>query len=243
MSALLSVSRWPGAVREAVGLWALGFLGIVVAFLLFGNSTAAKLVATVGFLYLPLLGMRRRDEDYRDYGVSLRAWRTDLRLFALLCAVVGPLYFLGFELAAQLLPLLPPGLTRHLTPHAGAGVVHFVPRLPPRFGEWVVDQLLVVALPEEFFYRGYVQARLRDAWPQGRRFLGARLGPAFWVTALLFALGHLAIFQTWRLFVFFPALLFGWMRERTGTVLGAALFHAACNLFAAFLQASYFGVP
>ena len=46
MSALLSVSRWPGAVREALGLWALGFLGIVVAFALFGNSTVPKLVAT-----------------------------------------------------------------------------------------------------------------------------------------------------------------------------------------------------
>ncbi|HET9452150.1 MAG TPA: MXAN_2755 family glutamic-type intramembrane protease [Aggregicoccus sp.] len=241
MSQLLAVRRWPGAVREVLGLWGLGFLGIVVAFLLFGSSTVPKLVATVGFLYLPLLAMRRRDEDYRDYGVSLRAWREDLKLFLLLCLLVGPLYFLGFALVAELLPLLPPELARHLTPHAGSGAVSFAPRLPPRFGEWVVDQLLVVALPEEFFYRGFVQTRLRDAWPQGRRFLGARLGPAFWVTALLFALGHLAIFQTWRLFVFFPALLFGWMRERSGTVVGATLFHAACNLFAAFLQESYFG--
>jgi len=50
----------------------------------------------------------------------------------------------------------------------------------------------------------------------------------------------LAIFQVWRLGVFFPALLFGWMRERTGTVAGSALFHAACNLFELFLEASFF---
>ena len=229
------------AVQETVGLWAVGFAGIVVAFVLFGGSSVPKLVATLGFLYLPVLAMRRRDEDYRDYGVSLRAWKEDLRLFLLLSAIVGPLFFLGFAAVAELVPHLPRGMARHLTPLRG--VPHFVPRLPPRLGEWVVDQLLVVALPEEFFYRGFMQTRLRDAWPQGRVVLGARLGKAFWVTALLFTLGHLAIFETWRLAVFFPALLFGWMRERTGTVFGAALFHAACNLYQRFLEVSFFGGP
>lgn len=226
------------AVGEVLTLWALGFAALLLAFALFGASSATKLVATAGFLYLPLLAMRRRGEDYRDYGVSLRAWREDLRLFLLLCAVVGPLFFLGFWGYVHALPHLPPELAPLLGPLRAPGP--FTPRLPDRFGEWVVDQLLVVALPEEFFYRGYVQSRLRDAWPRGRVVLGARLGPAFWLTAALFALGHLAIFQAWRLAVFFPALLFGWMRERTGTVLGAALFHAACNLFQRFLEASFF---
>jgi uncharacterized protein len=227
------------AVQEVLGLWALGFTGIVFAFLVAGGTSVPKLVATVGFLYLPLIPMRWRDEDYRDYGLTTRAWREDLKLFLALTALVFPLFFAGFALFVKAVPLLPPALAHHLTPIVGEG--HFQPRLPPRFGEWVVDQLFVVALPEEFFYRGYVQARLRDAWPGGRVFLGARLGRAFWVTALLFALGHLAIFQTWRLAVFFPALLFGWMRERTGTLLGCALFHAACNLYVRVLEVSFFG--
>jgi hypothetical protein len=226
-------------VREVLLLWAVGFLGIIVAFVLFGGTSIPKLVATVGFLYLPLIPMRWRDEDYRDYGLSLRAWRQDLKLFLLLSLIVGPLFFLGFHLWVELLPHLPSGLARYLTPHSGPA--HFTPRLPPRFAEWVIDQVFVVALPEEFFYRGYMQTRLRDAWPAGRKVLGARLGPAFWLTAVLFALGHLAIFQAWRLSVFFPALLFGWMRERTGTVVGAALFHAACNLYVRFLEVSFFG--
>ncbi|MDC0715190.1 MXAN_2755 family glutamic-type intramembrane protease [Stigmatella sp. ncwal1] len=227
------------AVQEVGVLWALGFLGIILSFLLFGGSSIPKLVATLGFLYLPVVAMRWRDEDYRDYGLTLRAWRQDTRLFLLMCLIVGPLFFLGFYLWVEVLPHLPPELKRLLSPHRGTA--HFTPQLPPRFGEWVIDQLFVVALPEEFFYRGYMQSRLRDAWPQGRKVLGARLGPAFWVTAALFALGHLAIFQAWRLAVFFPALLFGWMRERTGTVLGAALFHAACNLYIRFLEVSFFG--
>jgi membrane protease YdiL (CAAX protease family) len=239
MSVPVAEPRRPSAVREVVGLWAVGFLAIVIAFVFFGGSSIPKLVATVGFLYLPLIPMRWREEDYRDYGLTLSNWRQDVKLFLGLSLLVFPLFFLGFAAWAEVVPHLPAGLARLLTPHSGPA--HFTPRLPPRFGEWVVDQLFVVALPEEFFYRGYMQTRLRDAWPHGRKVLGARLGPAFWLTAVLFALGHLAIFQAWRLAVFFPALLFGWMRERTNTVLGAALFHASCNLYVRFLEVSFFG--
>lgn len=203
MSSSVAEPRRPSAVTEVVGLWGLGFLGIIVSFLIFGvGSGIPKLVATVGFLYLPLIAMRWRGEDYRDYGLSARTWREDVRLFLLMSAVVFPLFFGAFLLWTQVLGALPPDWAHVLAPFRGEA--HFVPRLPPRMGEWVVDQLFVVALPEEFFYRGYMQARLRDAWPQGRRVLGVRLGPAFWLTALLFALGHLAIFQVWRLSVFFP---------------------------------------
>jgi membrane protease YdiL (CAAX protease family) len=65
------------------------------------------------------------------------------------------------------------------------------------------------------------------------------VGPAFILTAVLFALGHLAVFQVWRLGVFFPALLFGYMRERTGTVLGSTLLHAIFNLYEMFLRESF----
>lgn len=240
MSDALAPTRRPTAVNEVLGLWGLGFLGIIVSFLVFGGGSGVpKLVATVGFLYLPLVGMRWRGEDYRDFGLSPRTWRQDVGLFLLLSVTVFPLFFGVFWLWTQVLQLLPAGLAHVLAPFRGPA--HFVPQAPPRLGEWVVDQLFVVALPEEFFYRGYMQARLRDAWPQGRRVLGARLGRAFWLTAVLFALGHLAIFQVWRLSVFFPALLFGWMRERTGSVVGSTLFHAASNLFVRFLEVSFFG--
>lgn len=228
------------AVQEVLLLWGLSFASILLAFALFGGATGhAKIVATVGFLYLPLVAMRRRNEDYPDYGITFRALREDLKLFGILFAVVAPLYVLAFWGFAEVLEWLPPELRRHVSPYTHRPDIAF--RLPARFGEWALDNLLVVALPEEFFYRGYIQARLRDAWPQGRVFLGARLGPAFWLTALLFAVGHLAIFEFWRLAVVFPALLFGWMRERTGTVVGATLFHAAANLLALVLEASFFG--
>lgn len=238
---------WPFAGRKATTkvllVWGLAFGALVLAFLAFGLSSTTKLVATAGFLYLPILAMRGRGEDLSDYGLTLRHWRQDLKLFLGLSLLIAPLFFGAYWGFLSLIPHLPADLAALISPYRPGAEVTFTPRLPPDFSQWVLDQTLVVALPEEFFYRGYIQTRLRDAWPGGRRLFGARLGPALVVTALLFALGHLAIFAVWRLSVFFPALLFGWMREKTGTILGATLLHAAANLFVRFLDVSFAPVP
>jgi membrane protease YdiL (CAAX protease family) len=217
-------------LRQALLFWAVAFAAIVAVSLLLPPPWA-KVTAVVAFLYLPLAAMRGTGEDPRDYGVSLARWRTDL-VFALgLFAVVAPLFVLGYE--AWLGHLLgrarsgpPPGLAFH-------------PRMPAGYG-WgnVVDEVFVTALPEEFFYRGWLQARLKRVWPGGARIAGVVVGPALLLTAALFAVGHLAIFQASRLAVFFPALLFGWLRERTGTVAGSTLFHAGCNILAKAVAAS-----
>jgi membrane protease YdiL (CAAX protease family) len=58
---------------------------------------------------------------------------------------------------------------------------------------------------------------------------------------VLFALGHVLVdFNPQRLAVFFPALAFGWMRARTGSLAAGAVFHALCNLLADVLHASFF---
>lgn len=235
-SAALSDRLPKGAAQEAVALWALAFGGTLVVFLT--AQPAAKLVATAGFLYLPLVALERRGEDYREYGVNLFTWKQDLRLFLIAFAAVAAVFVPGYVLFGKLLAYLPPEWLHTLTPYTTLPSFH--PRLPDRFGEWVIDQSFVVALPEEFFYRGYLQTRLTDAWPEGKKIFGVRMGKAFWVTQILFALGHLAIFRVWRLAVFFPAILFGWMRGRTGSVLGSAMLHACCNLLVQTLDASFY---
>jgi membrane protease YdiL (CAAX protease family) len=96
-----------------------------------------------------------------------------------------------------------------------------------------------VALPEELFFRGYVQGRLEEAWPPTRTLLGARVGVAWIVTAALFGLGHfLVTFEPQMLSRFFPGLVFGWMFARTRSILPGTIFHAACNLIMAILGAS-----
>ena len=225
------------AVNEVLAVWAYCFGATAVAYAF--SPTAAKIVATLGFLYLPLWAAKERGEDFAEYGLHLGRWREDVKLFLGVMAVLTPLFIVGFWGFAHVLEALPSEVAQLVAPYTTKP--HFQFRLPPRFDEWVIDHFLVVAVPEEFFYRGYMQTRLRDAWPEGRMFFGGRLGRAFWLTAALFALGHLAIFKVWRLGVFFPALLFGWMRERTGTVVGAALCHGAANLMMMVMEASFYG--
>ena len=99
---------------------------------------------------------------------------------------------------------------------------------------FVLGQLLLIALPEEVFYRGYVQTRLEQKYPKQSQFLGVNVSwKALIYTSGIFAIGHiLTVPHPARLAVFFPSLLFGWMRHATGSVLSAVLFHASCNLFA-----------
>ena len=104
----------------------------------------------------------------------------------------------------------------------------------------VVSHLVVVALPEEFFYRGYVMGRLNDIFKKRIKLLGARVGPALLIQASLFAVGHFLVdFMPTRLLVFFPALAFGWLVEKRGSIAPAVLYHAACNVFMGFFRAGF----
>jgi len=227
------------AAREATVLWIIAFAAIALTRAIGPISGYAKAVAAVAFLYLPGMIVWRRDEDYRDYGATLVGWRRGLLWGLGLSLAVLPIFTVGFFGFVHLLQNLPSWLSGVLAPYPADA--SFQLRLPDRFLAHLVDQFLVVALPEELFYRGYMQSRLRDAWPGGRTLWGARLGKAFWVTAVLFAVGHLAEPHPWRLGVFFPALAFGWLREKTGTIVPGIIFHALSNLTVLVLEASFFG--
>jgi membrane protease YdiL (CAAX protease family) len=99
---------------------------------------------------------------------------------------------------------------------------------------FIVIQLGLVALPEEHFFRGYLQGRLDARWGTPWRLLGAQVGWGLPASALAFALLHpILIPGVDRLLVFFPALLFGWLRARQGHLGAAVLVHAGCNLLLA----------
>ncbi len=101
-------------------------------------------------------------------------------------------------------------------------------------------QLVLIALPEEAFYRGYLQSRLDEGLPGRARFLGADVGPSLVLTSAVFALGHIAtVHEATRLAVFFPSLLFGWLRCRTNGIGASLVFHAFCNLASQILAKGY----
>lgn len=114
------------------------------------------------------------------------------------------------------------------------------PRLDADFPNVVLGQLLVIALPEEAFFRGYLQTALSRKWPPKLSLGGAAVGSDLVVASAIFALGHFATDpHPARLAVFFPSLLFGWLRAKTGGIGASIVFHAACNLFASFLARGY----
>lgn len=116
----------------------------------------------------------------------------------------------------------------------------FVFRAPLSWGDELFGQALVVALPEEAFYRGYLLTTLQQRDRHQRRVFGVPVGMSLVWSSALFALGHF-ITEPYpaRLAVFFPALLFGWLRLRTGGIGTGVLFHVACNTFASLLGRGY----
>ncbi|WP_248358802.1 myxosortase MrtX [Anaeromyxobacter oryzae] len=245
----------PDPPRVLASTWAKAVLGLTAAKLLslvdptglLGGNLAG--VAAFLFIALPDARLRARGEGWDHYGLpwhgaadprTWRAWGRGAARGLLFCALIFPLFGAAFWAYAEILPHLPRGLSSALAPYAGTP--RFAPRLPDRLAVLVVVQVLVVALPEELFYRGWMQTSwARGAPASGVSVLGAWLGAGFLWTQVLFAAGHLVVLQPWRLATFFPGLLFGWLRERTGSVAAPVVVHALSNLFIATLEASFYG--
>jgi len=137
-------------------------------------------------------------------------------------AVVFPLYAIGFYWWNE-----PAG--------------NFSLALPPNVASFVLAQLIVVALPEEAFFRGYLQTALTDLTKKRQRLFRVELALGAWVLqAALFAAVHFLVEpHPARLAVFFPALLFGWTRAWRGGIGAALTLHAMSNLYSEILARSW----
>jgi membrane protease YdiL (CAAX protease family) len=107
--------------------------------------------------------------------------------------------------------------------------------------EFVFVQIVVVALPEELFFRGLIHELCERALPPKRKILGGGVGWALVISSAIFAVGHLTVtFDARRLAVFFPGLVFGWMRSSTGSIMAGVIAHTASNVFILALQEIFF---
>jgi len=219
----------PPTTRTLVLSWCQVVGGIGLASALAGVEPTGLLranlagVAAILFIVVPDRSLRARGEGWQEYGLpwTWRAWGRGAAAGLAASLLVLPLFAAALLGGARL-----------------AGIhVQFQPRLPPGLAVAAAVQLLAVALPEELFYRGWMQT----SWGRkgaSRRILRAEIGPGFLATQALFAAGHLVTLQPWRLATFFPGLLFGWLRARTGGVVAPAVAHALSNLLVLFLEAS-----
>lgn len=113
--------------------------------------------------------------------------------------------------------------------------------LPPNLSKEMMIQLLVIAMPEEIFYRGFLQEVFFRRWPKQIKFFGLPMGKGIILTNTLFAAAHLLNgFNPLRLLTFFPGLVFSWLVYKRKNLLSAIIFHAACNLLGQVLYASIF---
>jgi uncharacterized protein len=241
----LSTSMGPATAESRSAIVGQALLAFAVATLLaaifyhaqsisFVRQSLHTLVALV-FLALPQIFLRKRGGIER-YGFRLQPLRLGLLLAFAAIVVVLPLFTLGFvELARwacqHAVRFVPGSCVRVFHPHL---------RLPHDFLTLTAGQLLVVALPEELFFRGFLQGRLEEAMPPTVNLLGARVGRAWLLQAALFALGHFLVsFEPQMLSRFIPGLAFGWLYARTRSIVAGTIFHAACNLLMAILAASF----
>jgi len=197
-------------------------------------TTGATLVRRFGIPYdsivIPtlwgmgaILPLRTGDTDLLSFGSKPPWLMKNLKYFLFTSAVVFPLYSGGFYASFYLGFSVPSSL---LTP----GVSVF---------NWIIYNFVAVAFFEELFFRGYLQGRIEEY--AKRSF--SRTRTVFWlpvvVTALLFALAHVVVdLDPARLAVFFPGLLFGWLRAKTGTLLAPILSHGTANLVSMLLIGS-----
>jgi membrane protease YdiL (CAAX protease family) len=229
----ISPEAAPKSARQVIALCALTTLVVALE----SNLLPVEWSATaVGFTFLvvtyQLAVAGRSDEMVRHHGLSLGGLLESAPLSAprIINASVSAL---GWALGIALLIFPPFGLGFHAFWRPDHAFV-FAPW--PSFANDAMGQLLVVALPEEAFYRGYVQTALDDIWKKRIPLLGGYLSPGLVVSSALFALGHvLTEPHPNRLAVFFPSLLFGWLRTRTNSIGPSMSFHALCNLYSAYL--------
>jgi len=245
------MTRTKGGLREPLLAFAaataiaalLAAIGIAVPLV---RDNLHGLIAIV-FFYTPSVAARLggRDFDYREVGLRVEPIKLNLAVVGALSALTFPAFIAGFFLFyGHVCGGTASGLARFWAPlcqrwlGASGGHLH----LPPRFWLLALSQLVVVAIPEELFFRGYLMERLEKVWPPTRRLFGAPVGLALLASSALFALGHLLVIPNpQRLAVFFPALVFGWMRARTGSIAAGAVFHALCNIVADVMHTSWFG--
>jgi membrane protease YdiL (CAAX protease family) len=191
-------------------------------------SLGGYLHALVGlvFIFLPVFVLDRRGKPYQRYGLGVPR------------PLSRPLVDLLWVLGAIVICFPPIVLCAPYIWGVADRVWSFA--WPEGYPAVALSHMAVVALPEEYFYRGYLMGRLDDIFRGRVRLLGAEVGWSLVIQAALFALGHFLVeLNPGRLAVFFPALAFGWLRARRGTIVAPVLFHAAANVFMEVFRAGY----
>ena len=224
---------------------AIALLGLIARGVGIVRDNLGALVAIV-FIYIPFWYAGRRGQDLVDYGFLARPVGKGLAIGLGAVAVIFPLFVAGYVVfydvacggASELLARLP--LPGRCEIWQGFEQIKW-PEIDWGFVRLAFFQVIVVALPEELFFRGFVLELLEKSMPPKRRIWGGGIGKALLLSSALFALSHVLVaFDPRRLAVFFPGLVFGWMYSATRSILAGVIFHTCANLFIHVLDRMFF---
>jgi membrane protease YdiL (CAAX protease family) len=208
------------------------------------GNVGAALVALL-FVYGPVVVARWRNEDLYDYGFHVEPTRRGLITAAVAMAILFPVFAAGYVgfysvvcASRQLAVLAPPGMCARFSGLVGlhAPALAWNPLADHSFSAFCAVQFVVVALPEELFFRGMLLRLLERRFPPKHTFLAGGVGLALVLQAAAFAVVHVPRYGAQALVIFFPGLLFGWMRSSTGSILASTVTHGASNIFIELLQ-------
>ena len=210
--------------------------GLVAAYSVFGVHEVVLGLVPLLFIYAPVWLCQFRKVDsysYRLYVPGFSDWSSWWGAAKLSI-------WLNVGIWTWFIPVYILYYTRGLEILWGVSNRSFIGTLPNELFLTILYQIFYVALPEEFFYRGYFQTRLNEMFHRRWTIFGAKLGMGAVIANLFFAFGHSIVeFQWWHFATFFPGMLFAWAREKSNGVLAGALFHACCNVGIIMLDTAF----
>ena len=177
-------------------------------------APVAGSVIPLVFFWVPMVILLKKRRSPDEYGLGAEPVMASLRVGLLTAAVILPVFVLGYWLWWGW------WVGKSIGLHGGWPLLRQIP-----------VQLLVVAIPEELFFRGYLQTLLAKGWKSKSLPLVGEHAWAILGAAALFAIAHFVTNpQIYRFGVFFPALLFGVLRARTRSLAAPIAMHLLANL-------------
>ncbi len=175
------------------------------------------------WIYVPTIVILIRRRKFEEYGITLKGWKNSLLLTSITLLIVYPPYFIAF----YFFEIFVKSATFQLT-------------LSHAFPTSFVFLTLFISLPEEYFFRGYLQTELNRLLGKKYWLFGVNFGFGLILSAILFGFVHFLFEAGWPGFLtMFAALLFGWLREQTGGILAPTLFHGFGNVIYVTLVESF----
>lgn len=188
------------------------------------QGALAALIGAI-FVFLPVFVLDRRGKPYQRYGLYFTNIVRELPSVLLFILVSWPPIVVFIFLFPHLWQL---------------DAASWQWLIPNGYFSILAAHFLIVALPEEFFFRGYLLGRLDDIFSKRVSLLGVSVGHGLWIQAVLFAVGHFCVeFNPSRLLVFFPALAFGYLRLKRNNITAPIVFHGCCNVFMDLFRAGF----